>query len=153
MNLEKFASQATRPRTKDVPVPELAGLGLFDAGEPLVWTLRNLTAAELHRSQAAKKEAMQRVHEALTMAMAGSPEAVDALRAAADQTSPEFSHQVTMVAMASVSPAVGESGRDAIVKLSELRPIVFARLVGEVSELFVQGGEVGKPARSGKTAG
>ena len=41
----------------------------------------------------------------------------------------------------------------AIVKLSELRPIVFARLVGEVSELIMQGGELGKPARSGKTAG
>ncbi len=153
MNLDAFASQASRPRTKDVPVPELAGWGLFEPGEPLVWTVRSLTALEFYRCAEAQNEAVRRLHEALAKALSGSDGGVSALRDVAEQTPPEFSKKLEMVAMASVSPSIGATHREVVVRLSETHPATFFKLVNEVEQLFVQGGELGKPRPSGKTDG
>lgn len=153
MNLDKFASQQTRPRTRDVPVPELADWGLFDEGEPAVWTVRSLTALEFYRCAEAQNEAVRRLHEALSKALSGGEGSVDALRAVAEQTPGEFSKKLEMVAMASVSPAIGTAHREVVVRLSETHPATFFRLVNEVEQLFVQGGEMGKPRPSGQTDG
>lgn len=153
MNLDKFSGQAVRPRTRDVQVPELADWGLFEPGEPLVWTVRSLTALEFYRCAEVQNEAVRRLHEALAKALAGADGSVDALRTVAEQTPGEFSKKLEMVAMASVSPAIGAAHRDVVVRLSEMHPAVFFRLVNEVEQLFVQGGELGKPKPSGKTDG
>ena len=153
MNLDRFCNQASRHRTQDVPVPELAGWGLFDEGEPLVWRVRSLTALEFYRCAEAQNEAVRRLHEALGKALAQSGDAVDALHAAAVQTPGEFSKKLELVAMASVSPAIDELHRDVVVKLAEVLPAVFFRLVNAVELLFVQGGELGKAMPSGMTGG
>ena len=153
MNLDRFCHQASRYRTQDVPVPELAGWGLFDEGEPLVWRVRSLTALEFYRCAEAQNEAVRRLHEALGQALAQSDHAVDALRAAASQTPGEFSKKLELVVAASVSPAIDELHRDVVVKLAEVLPAVFFRLVNAVELLFVQGGELGKARPSGTTDG
>jgi hypothetical protein len=151
MNLDKFVNTQAKPRTKDVPVPELAGWGLYEEGEPLVWTVRNLSALEFFRCAQAQNEAIQRLHQALSTALSGSEQAVADLRAVAEQTPGEFSKKIEMLLAASVSPPLKPEHRDVVVKLSEQHPAVFFRLVSEVEMLFVQGGELGKPAPSGKT--
>lgn len=152
-NLEKFSGVATKPRTADVPVPELAGWGLFDEGEALVWTVRSLTALEFYQCAEAQNEAVRKLHMALAQALAGGEGAVTALRDVAEQTPGEFSKKMEMVAKASVSPAIGTEHRDVVVKLSEAHPVVFFRLVTAVENLFVQGAELGKPKPSGATVG
>lgn len=153
MNLDKFVNTPARPRTKDVPVPELADWGLFEDGEPLVWTVRNLSALEFFRCAQAQNEAIQRLHQALSSALAGSEDSVAQLREVAEQTPGEFSKKLEMLVAASVSPAIDASHRDVVVKLSEQHPAVFFRLASEVELLFVQGGELGKPRPSGETTG
>jgi hypothetical protein len=153
MNLERFAQAAAAPRTKDVPVPELAGWGLFDEGEPLVWTVRSLSALEFYRAAEAQNDAVRTLHTALAKALAGADGAVNALRDAAEQTPGEFSKKLDLLALASVSPAVGMAQRDVVVRLSEVLPSVFWRLVNEVELLFVQGAELGKSKPSGVTGG
>lgn len=152
MNLDRFCSQATRHREQEVPVPELAGWGLFDEGEPLVWRVRSLTALEFYRCAEAQNEAVKRLHEALSQALAQADGAVEALRSAAGQTPGEFSKKLELVTLASVSPEIGEVHRDVVVRLAEVLPVVFFRLVNAVEQLFVQGGELGKATPSGKTA-
>lgn len=153
MNLEKFSGAAATPRTTDVPVPELADWGLFEEGEPLVWRVRNLTGLEYYRCAEAQNEAVRKLHTALAQALGGSEGAVAALRDAAEQTPGEYSKKLEMVAMASVSPAIGQEYRDVVVRLSEVHPNVFFRLVNAVELLFVQGAELGKPKPSGATGG
>lgn len=153
MNLDKFVNTPARPRTKEVPVPELAGWGLYDDGEPLIWTVRSLSGLEFFRCAQAQHEAIQRVHQALAKALAGSEDAVSELRDAAEQTPGEFSKKIEMLVAASVSPAIDAAHREVVVKLSEQFPAVFFRLVSEVETLFVQGSELGKPKPSGEMSG
>lgn len=153
MNLEQFSNTPAKPRTTDVPVPELKDWGLFDEGEPLVWTVRSLSALEFYKCAEAQHEAVRKLHMALAQALAGGEGAVAALRDAAEQTPGEFSKKLEMVARASVSPAIGDQYRDVVVKLSETHPAVYFRLVTAVENLFVQGAELGKPKPSGATAG
>jgi hypothetical protein len=153
VNLDKFVNTPARPRTKAVPVPELADWGLFEDGEPLVWTVRSLTALEFYRCAQAQNEAIQRLHQAISTALAGSEDSVAKLREVAEQTPGEFSKKIEMLCAASVSPAISPEYREVVVKLSEQHPAVFFRLVSEVEMLFVQGGELGKPKPSGETNG
>jgi hypothetical protein len=149
VNLERFANLQAQPRTLDVPVPELAGWGLYDEGEPLVWRLRSLTALEFHQAATAHRESMRRLREALDLAVAGSEEAAGALRAAAEATPAEFSQKIEILSRASVSPLIGEAHRDVVVRLSELLPELFFRLANLAEGLFAQGADPGKAPPSG----
>jgi hypothetical protein len=151
MNLDKFLNTQASPRTKAVPVPELAGWGLYEEGEPLVWTVRSLSALEFFRCAQAQNEAIQRLHQALSTALSGSEDSVSQLREVAQQTPGEFSKKIELLVTASVSPFIKPEHREVVVKLSEQHPAVFFRLVSEVEMLFVQGGELGKPTPSGET--
>jgi hypothetical protein len=62
-------------------------------------------------------------------------------------------HVITGSGFAVGSPAIGTAHRDVVVRLSETHPATFFRLVNEVEQLFVQGGELGKPRPSGQTDG
>lgn len=153
MNLDKFVNTPAKPRTKAVPVPELAGWGLYEDGEPLVWTVRSLSALEFYRCAQAQNEAIQKLHQAISTALSGSEDSVAKLREVAEQTPGEFSKKIEMLVAASVSPAIDAAHREVVVKLSEQHPAVFFRLVSEVEMLFVQGAELGKPRPSGEISG
>lgn len=153
MDLQKFLSAALVPRTEDVPVPELAAW--FAEGEPAVWVIRGLTAAEMGRAREAAERGLDNV-KALVEALAGDGAGkVVAIRKAfglADDDVPaDVSRRIEMLAAGSVSPALGMDSREVAVKLAETFPTVFFNLTNRILALTGQGAEMGKPKRSGKT--
>ncbi len=153
MNLQRFLSAALEPRQLDVQVPELLGT-LFDAGEPAVWTVRGLTAAELGRAKQASAEGLDTV-KALVQAMAGDGDKAAQIRKAFglsdDDVPQDISYRIEMLAAGSVSPQLGTENRDVAVKLAEAFPTTFYDLTNKILNLTGQGAVLGKPKRSGKT--
>lgn len=155
MNLQRFLSAALSPRELETAVPELVGT-LFDTdGEPAVWTVRGLTAAELGRAKHASEEGLDTI-KALVQAMAGdgSDKAMQIRKAFGigdDDVPQNISYRIEVLAAGSVSPALGAQNRDVVVKLAEAFPTTFYDLSNKVLNLTGQGAVLGKPKRSGKT--
>lgn len=154
MNLQRFLSAALSPRELETAVPELVGT-LFDAeGEPAVWTVRGLTAAELGRAKQASEEGLDTI-KALVQAMAGDGDKAAQIRKAFglgdDDVPQNISYRIEVLAAGSVSPALGAQNRDVVVKLAEAFPTTFYDLSNKVLNLTGQGAVLGKPKRSGKT--
>lgn len=154
MNLQRFLSAALSPRELETAVPELVGT-LFDAeGEPAVWTVRGLTAAELGRAKQASEEGLDTI-KALVQAMAGDGDKAAQIRKAFglgdDDVPQNISYRIELLAAGSVSPALGAQNRDVVVKLAEAFPITFYDLSNKVLNLTGEGAVLGKPKRSGKT--
>lgn len=149
MDIQKFLNAAFTPREKAVDVPELAEF--FGDAAP-VWTVRGLTAAELWQCVDVGNNVLRKVQQALDKAL-GAPDGCDAdLRAAATQTPAEISKRIEMLAIGSVSPAIGDDNREVAVKLSEINSEVFFKLTNIIKDLTGEGSERGKPKRSGQAA-
>ncbi len=152
MDLNAFLAAALAPREQAVEVPELAAW--FAEGEPAVWTVRGLSAAELGRAKEACARGLDNIR-ALVEAMAGDgngDKAASIRRAfglSTDDVPEDVSRRIEMLAAASVSPAIGPENRDVIVKLAESFPTTFYRLSNTVDALTGQGAVEGKPKRSG----
>lgn len=149
--LEKALSQA-RPRQKEVPVPALAPYLDMPDGETPVWTVRNLTAAEL--AWAEKGQERSEALEQLVRAFASGDGVSDAVREFmgldATKPPPEFTRQIDFVVAGTVSPAITADNRGLIVLLSEKQPGTFRMLFNEIQRLTGLGAEPGKPKSSGK---
>lgn len=154
MNLQRFLSAALSPRELETAVPELVGT-LFDTeGEPAVWTVRGLTAAELGRAKHASEEGLDTV-KALVQAMAGDGDKAAQIRKAFglgdDDVPQNISYRIEVLTAGSVSPALGAQNRDVVVKLAEAFPTTFYDLSNKVLNLTGQGAVLGKSRRSGRT--
>lgn len=153
MDLQRFLNAALSPREASIEVPELAEW--FGEGEPAVWVVRGLTAAEMGRAREAAEEGRADNVRALVAAMAGGGDKVSAIRKAFglgdDDVPADVSRRIEMLAAGSVSPALGSDNREVAVKVAEAFPTVFYNLTNQILALTGQGAELGKPKRSGKT--
>lgn len=139
---EKFQQTRFAPRQAAVPVDALAAF--FDEGEAPVWTVRGLTATELHRALDAGKR--QGSVQAIVEALARSGDQAQAVRRALGLTADtpgEIAKRIEMLVMGSVQPKIEQP---AAVKLAEAFPIEFLALTNEISTLTGQGADVVKPA-------
>lgn len=152
MDLQKFLNAALRPREASIEVPELAQW--FGDGEPAVWVVRSLTAAELGRANQAAERGLENV-KAMVAALAGDGDKAGAIRSAmgiSDEDVPaDVSRRIEMLAAGSVSPVLGSENRDVAVRLAETFPTVFYNLTNHILTLTGQGAEMGKPRRSGSS--
>lgn len=152
LDIQKFLNAALQPREQEIAVPDLQAW--FDPDAEPVWAVRGLTAAELARANAAAESGMDNVR-AMVAAMAGDGDKAEAIRKAMGLSSEEvpadISRRMEMLAIASVSPALGADNRDVAVKLAETFPTVFYQLTNAIINMTGQGAEPGKPQRSGTT--
>lgn len=152
MDLQKFTDASLAPREAEIDVPELADF--FGKGEKPIWRVRGLTGAELGRCNEMAEKGADNVR-ALVRALAGDGDKAASIRQTVglddESVPPDVSRRIEMLAIASVSPAIGRDHRDTAVKLSEAYPTVFYSLTNRILNLTGQGAELGKPKRSGKT--
>lgn len=137
----KFERAEFKPRTEAVQVPALAAF--FDEGEPASWTVRGLSASELHRAMEAGKR--QGSVEAIVRAISSGGDQAQALRRAlglSADTPGEIAKRLEMLVMGSVSPKVE---LPVAVKLAEAFPVEFLALTNTITELTGKGAELGKP--------
>lgn len=160
MDLQKFTDAQLAPREADIAVPELAEFfGEPEKDEegntkPPVWRVRGLTGAELGRCNEMAEKGADNVR-ALVRALAGDGDKAASIRQTVgldDESVPtDVSRRIEMLAIGSLSPAIGRDQRDIAVKLSEGYPTTFYNLTNRILSLTGQGAEVGKQKRSGKT--
>lgn len=136
-----FERAEFKPRTAVVEVEALAAF--FHGGEPARWTVRGLSASELHRAMEAGKR--QGSVEAIVRAIATGGDQAQAVRKAlglSADTPGEIAKRLEMLVMGSVSPKVE---LPVAVKLAETFPVEFLSLTNEITELTGKGAELGKP--------
>jgi hypothetical protein len=139
---DKFDQARFAPRTRVVVVEALAPF--FDPGEKPEWTVRGLTANELHRALEAGKR--QSSVEAIVAALATKADQAEAIRKAIGLTADtpgEMAKRLEMLVMGTVKPAIQ---LPQAVKLAEAFPIEFLTLTNAVTELTGQGADLVKPA-------
>jgi len=155
MDLQKFLAASFAHRQAEVPIAEDAlAQTLFDEGEPRVWVVRGLSAAEMGRVNEAAEGNLDNVR-AMVAAMAGEGDKATAIRKAlglsTEDVPRDVSRRIEMLAQGSVSPLLGTENRDVAVKLAENFATVFYSLTNHIINLTGQGAVVGKPQRSGQT--
>lgn len=136
-----FERAEFKPRTAVVEVEALAAF--FPDGEPARWTVRGLSASELHRAMEAGKR--QGSVEAIVRAIATGGDQAQAVRKAlglSADTPGEIAKRLEMLVLGSVSPKVE---LPIAVKLAEAFPVEFLGLTNEITELTGKGAELGKP--------
>lgn len=140
-NADKFQRAAFEPRTEVVPFPALAEF--FGPDEAAEFTVRGLTANELHKAMEAG--ARNKSVDAVVKAIASSKDQIDSIRKALGMTSDtpgEIAKRLEMLVMGSVAPAVS---LPVAVKLAEAFPIEFLQLTNEISDLTGRGADLVKP--------
>jgi hypothetical protein len=150
MDLNKFLNASLSLREATIEVPELAS---FFGDEKPVWTVRALTAAELGRADQSAERGTDNLR-ALVAAMAGEGDKAESIRKAmglSDKDVPaDVSRRIEMLAIGSVSPALGTEQRDVAVKLAETFPTTFYKLTNQIVNLTGLGADEGKRKPSGK---
>lgn len=150
-DVNRFLREEFRPRTKAVPVPDLAPW--FDG--PAVWTVRNLSGTELALVNDAEKTS--RNLEGLVAALAGavSEDKAGELRqllglggTPSDPAPGELARRLEMLRLASVDPPCD---RGLALKLAEHKPTELWLLTNQITVLTGQGSEPGKANGSGGT--
>ncbi len=147
---EAFGGAALAPRTREVPVPELAAW--FDEGAPAVWRVRGLTANEVARANEAASRYKREEALAAALVAGRHGDLVRELQAAlgrSDEVEPDVARRLEMLTAGSVEPAIG---LPVAVRLAEHYPTVFYSLSNAILQLTGQGSDVEKkPARSTAT--
>lgn len=144
---DRFAAAKFQPRTEAVPVPGLAAF--FAEGEEPTWTVRSLSAVELHRCMEAGRR--QSTIESIVKAVASQADQVAAVRKAlglSKDTPGEIAKRLEMLAIGSVSPAIE---LPVAVKLAETFPVEFMLLTNKVTELSGKGADIVKPGAASQT--
>lgn len=139
-DVDKFDRAELKPRTEVVEVEALAA---FFGDEPPQWTVRGLSATELHRAMEAGKR--QSSVEAIVKAIASGGDQAQAVRKAlglSADTPGEIAKRLEMLVMGSVSPKVE---LPTAVKLAEAFPIEFLSLTNRITELTGKGADLVKP--------
>ena len=140
-DVERFDRAELKPRTEVVEVEALAAF--FGDGEPAQWTVRGLTATELHRAMEAGKR--QNSVEAIVKAIASGGDQTAAVRKALGLTADtpgEIAKRLEMLVMGSVSPKVE---LPTAVKLAEAFPVEFLSLTNSITDLTGKGADLVKP--------
>lgn len=148
-DLKAFEKTKFESRTADVPVPELKEF--FDEGEPAVWTVRNLTAAELAKVEMSGQN-VEKMKAILEGIVSDKPkdiaDAIKELAGVSSDLEPEFRKHLTRLELASVNPKIT---RDIAVKLATVSSSAFYRLIAQIKELSGKGAVMGKLPASTKT--
>jgi len=145
-----FAQAKLAPRTRAVPVPDLAGW--FEEGEEPVWVVRSLSANEIAKIREAetrnKREAA--LLEAITQG--SKSEIVRELQATLGRgpdTRPDLARRLETLALGSLEPACSE---ELAVRLGQHFPVTLYQLTDAIMELSGRGSDVEKkPESSGET--
>lgn len=140
-NLAQFERAQFAPRTRTVNVEALAGF--FEPGDATVWTVRGLSANELHRAMEA--DARQKSVAAVVKAISNGGDQAQAVRQALGLTADtpgEMAKRLEMLVMGSVAPVIE---LPAAVKLAESFPVDFLSLTNAITELTGQGADLVKP--------
>lgn len=146
---QAFERAKLGPRTATLEVPALAAW--FDAGEKPEWTVRGLTASEMHEATEAGK--YRATTESILRALAQREDQVQAVREAiglpGQQVPGEIVKRQEMLRFGSVTPAIDLS---VSVKLCEQFPVEFMQLTNEILLLTGRGGiDLEKPAAASQT--
>lgn len=142
-DIERFENTKMRRKTQDVPVPDLAAF--FGEGEPLVWVIQTLTAAEIARCNEAKDRAGQIGNVLEALSAPGSAQ-VDAMRKAlglSKDTPADVAKRIQILVEGSVSPKVTHSQA---VLFSERFAADFYQLTNKILILTDSGFDLVKPA-------
>lgn len=132
------------PRTEVVPVPALAEF--FGQDEPAQFTIRGLTAPELHK--AIEAGTRQKALDGVVKAIASQKDQIDAIRAAlglSADTPGEIAKRMEMLVAGCVEPKLDLT---AVVKLSNIFPVEFYDLSNRITSLTGQGASRVKPPAS-----
>jgi len=142
-NPDKFERAKFEPRTRQIPVPALADF--FDEDSEPVWTVRGLTANELHRSIDAghTQKTLGKILESIAANGAGVADARKALGFIGKDTPGEVAKRLEMMVQGSVEP---QMPLPLAVKLAENFPIEFYQITNEITELTGLGFDLVKPA-------
>lgn len=145
-DIQKFETADFKFREKRVPVPDLKP---FFNGDDPVWTVRNLTGAELAlvRDSVQRAKDLESIIDAL--AKGSGKDKVDAIREAMGITgdSDDYIRRLTVLELGTVSPKIQ---RKHAVKLSEAHGVLFTSLTNEIYQLSGQGKSLGEPIASGE---
>ena len=141
-NTKLFMRDKFKPRTAEVSLPDLADW--FGEGEPPVWVVRSLDAAELARAEdaASKNSRIKSVIDALDGL--SQSDKVAELRDSlglTDNTPAEVVKRLEHLVMGSVEP---EISLDVAVKLASVRPVEFYQLTTQIMALTGKGQEAEK---------
>ena len=148
-NTNKFMKQKFEHRTEKVSVPALAEW--FDKDSKPEFLVRNLTGAEMARSQeaVAKNKNIAAIAEALVSS--NQPDKVAALKefvGNGDKVPDELAKRIEMMVSGTVDPEIDMS---MAVKIAENFPVEFMQITNQITVLTGMGASMEKPARSGKT--
>jgi len=148
-DLKAFDKARFEPRTADVSVPELKEF--FGEGDEPIWTVRNMTGPEMAKSEMAGREAdrLKAVIEGITSNNTKDiADAVKGLVGGGDDMEPEFRKQLAKIVVASVDPKIT---KQQAVKLADVSPSAFYRIVAKINDLSGKGAELGKLKASTET--
>lgn len=151
MDLNRFVGASFTAREATLQVPELSE---FFGDAPAEWVVRGLSGAELGWCNEASDRGKENA-KAIIAAMAGVGDKAEAIREAmglsSDDVPEDVSRRIEMLAMGSVSPALGAERRDVAVKLAEAYPTTFYNLTNRILALTGMGAEMGKRKPSGSS--
>lgn len=148
-DVKAFEKVKVEHRTEDVKVPELKDF--FGEGEDPVWTVRNLTAAEIAKVELTGQntEKMRAILEGITSDKPKEiADAIKGLAGVSDDLEPEFRKHLTRLEIASVNPKIN---RQVAVKLAEVSSTAFYRIIASIKDLSGKGAVMGKLQASTKT--
>jgi hypothetical protein len=152
-DLKRFKQAKWRPRTEDVPVPDLRDFfnGLPE-GETPVWKVRGLTGKELALANEAANRNKDLVALVGKMAGGTSKEKAAAVAEAygldAD-TTPDLAKRIYMLEVGSEEPQIDLELAKIFCKAF---PVEFYEITNKISRLTGEGHIPGKPQASGKEA-
>ena len=141
---DKFQRAAFEPRTEIVEIQSLAEF--FGEGEKPEFTVRGLTASELHKAMEAG--ARNKSVDAVVKAISTSKDQIAAIRAAiglSADTPGEIAKRIEMMVAGCVAPKVDHA---IAAKLAEVCPVEFYDLTNRITNLTGQGSSRVKPQPS-----
>lgn len=148
-NVNKFVATHFKPRTKEVPVPELRELfdNLKEDEEP-VFIVKSLTRVDFIRMQEVVSRD-QNWSALLTAAGAGNArqllEQVKSELGLSDDLPDGAAREIVMLEAGVEEPKLS---REAAVKLYDVQPMLVSRLITAISDITNAGWEPGKPKPS-----
>jgi hypothetical protein len=151
---DRFAQATLAPRTRSVPVPELADW--FDEGADPAFTVRGLTADELARAKDAHAMNLRKLGLLRALEREDpdpgqiAEEARAAIQGSAEDKHAQVAMRQEMLRYGVVEPALTE---EIVAKLSTHYAMLIYRVSDAINDLTGRGSEVTKkPRRSSRTA-
>jgi len=147
MDVERYRNERRSQRTEQVKVPQLSPY--FRDGEEPLFTIRNMTAAEVWRAREAGARREEKLKIVEKMFSGNHDERAHAIKQLTDGpvVPDEIAKRIEMLSIACVSPAIDH---EIAVRISEDFPIEFLDITNKIASLSGVGAQLGKPQSSGK---